>query len=178
MTTEETLTTINIFLTSITLGVGYLTYRFSKKKDFEDKLFQIKIDAFKEINDACFSAYQKLDVNSTPFVEMYDFKSEKEWRKYHKKKITPLFKIGIDIEKLVFKHTLFLPPKIVDKIDNYGQYCLSYITQYGHFDSGLNCESYDRLWEMYTELLGLLREDLKVLELEKGLVSRIKRMIG
>jgi hypothetical protein len=31
---------------------------------------------------------------------------------------------------------------------------------------------------MYTELLGLLREDLKVLELDKGLVSRIKRIIG
>jgi hypothetical protein len=73
MTTEETLTTINIFLTSITLVVGYLTYRFSKKKDFEDQLFQIKIEAYKEINEACFKAFQKLDVNSTPFVEMYDF---------------------------------------------------------------------------------------------------------
>lgn len=178
MTTEETLTTINIFLTSITLVVGYLTYRFSKKKDFEDQLFQIKIEAYKEINEACFKAFQKLDVNSTPFVEMYDFKTENEWRKYYEKEVTPLFYIGFDIEKLVFKHTLFLPPGIVDKFDEYGQYCLSYITQFGHFDSKLNCESSDRLWEMYTELLGLLREDLKVLELDKGLVSRIKRIIG
>lgn len=160
------------------MGVGYLTYKFSKKKDFEDKLFQIKIEAYKEINEACFKAFQKLDVNSTPLVEIYDFKNEKEWKNYYEKKVTKLFNIGFNLEKLTFKYTIFLPPEIVDKFDEYGQYCISYITQYSHFDSRLNCESYDRLWEMYTELLGLLREDLKVLELDKGLVSRIKRIIG
>ena len=178
MKTEHILTSVNIFLTSITFGVGYLTYKFSKKKDFEDKLFQIKIEAYKEINESCFKAFQKLDVNSTPLVEIYDFKKEKEWKKYYKKNVTKLFSVGLNLEKLVFKHTIFLPPKIVDKLDNYSQYCISFITQYSHFNQKLNVESSDRLWEMYTELLGLLREDLKVLELDKGLVSRIKRIIG
>ena len=178
MTMEETLTTINIILTSMTLVVGYLTYRFSKKKDFEDKLFQIKIEAYKEINNACFKAFQKLDVNSTPFIELYDFKTKEKWEKYYEKNIIPYYNVGIGIEKLVFKHSLFLPQEIVGKVDEYGQFCLSYVTQYSHFNSGLNCESHDRLWELYTELLGLFKENLHVLELDQGLVSRIKRIIG
>jgi len=50
MNTIEIFTLCNTILTTVTLTIAYSNYHLSKKKDFQDKLFQIKLDAYKDLN--------------------------------------------------------------------------------------------------------------------------------
>lgn len=173
MTTEINLTIVNIILTSATLTVAWLVYRHSRKKDFQDNLFKIKIEAYKEINDLCYKAYRQLDPTNTPFTQIYDFKEKTEWLVYYTSEVTKMYRVGRQLEKSVYKHCIFLPQNITDKLHEYAGICTSYVTQFAHFDTGLNCETHDRIWELYVDLFSVMRDDLKVERIDRDLLDRI-----
>lgn len=164
---------INIVLTTATLTVAWLVYRHSRKKDFQDSLFKIKLDAYKEINDLCYTAYRQLDPNNSPFAEIYDFRNKSEWQTFYMTNVTKMYSVGRQLEKSVYKHCIFLPQDITDKLHEYAGICTFYVTQFAHFDTGLNCETHDRIWELYVDLFSAMRDDLKVERIDRDLLDRI-----
>ena len=173
MTVSEILTLVNIILTAFTLTVAYFTYRHSREKDFQDKLYQIKIEAFKDINEKCYSAYKKLNINSTPIVQIYDFTEKTDWEIYYKKEVVQMQQIGFDLQNDVYKYTVFIPADIGDKLYFFSDLCMSFVEECIHFDPELLIEKQKILWDSYADLVKTMRKDLMVDVIDYGLFNRI-----
>lgn len=81
MSNKQYFTILTIALTSIHGAISFSIFRYNRKKDFQDKLFLLKLDAYKELNEICYETLKRLDINSTPFVQLYDFTYKAEWVK-------------------------------------------------------------------------------------------------
>jgi hypothetical protein len=173
MTTEQIFTTITVGLTSVNVLLTYFNLRHSRKKEFQDKLFQFKIGAYKTLNDAYYSAVKRLDVNSTPYVEIYNYTDEKEWVKYCEANMGTEIIEGFKLQDLVYGQAMYLPRDVVDKFYDFTNDCISFVTHAYHFDTGLIISNHDRLWDKYIELLNLIRKDLNIELIDTGLKHRI-----
>lgn len=176
MTTVEILTLTNIILTAITLTVTYFNYRHSREKDFQDNLHKIKSESYKTIIDQCLDGWQQLDINSTPFEKIYDCKDKTEWDVYYEKNVSTLIHIGFDIQKTIFKETVFLPSKVMDTVFEFSNKCIRYVVIAGNFDTSLLIEKQDELHELFFEVINSLRSDLGIEMIDKSLKKRIKEM--
>lgn len=160
-------------LTSVNVLLTYFNLRHSRKKEFQDKLFQFKIDAYKTLNDACYAAVKRLDVNSTPYFEIYNFTDKDKWAKHCEANIGAEIIEGFKLQDLVYGQAIYLPTDVVDKFYEFTNDCISFVTQSYHFDTGLIILNQDRLWNKYIELLNLIRKDLNIELIDTGLKHRI-----
>lgn len=173
MTTEQVLTSITVVLTLVNVIMTYFNLRYIRRKDFQDKLFLLKLDAYIELNEACYETTKRLEINTTPFVEIYDIENEEEWSKYCEKNMGEQFSKSFELQKLTYKHSLILPSDIVEKYHEFTNKSISYVTMVYHFDAGLIIENQDLLWNLYIDLLNSFRKDLEIETIDGGLRQRI-----
>lgn len=176
MTTTEILTTVNIGLTVITIAVSYANYTHIRQKNFQENLYKIKLEAYKKLIDQCLDTWRQLDINASPFVEIYDFDTKDEWEKYYEKEVGKLVHLGFDIQKTIFKETTFLPSKVMDTVFEFSNKCIRYVVIAAHFDTGLIIERQDELHELFFEVVNVFRKDLGIEIIDESLKSRIGEM--
>lgn len=173
MTTEQTFTFATIVLTAVNVVMTFFNLRHGKKKEFQDKLFQLKLDAYKELNNSCYETTQRLDINSSPFVEIYDTKDEDQWVKHCKANMREQISKSFDLNKLIYKYSLILPSEIINKYHEFTNESISFVTMSYHFNTGLIIENQDRLWGLYIDILNSFRKDLEIDMIDSGLRKRI-----
>ncbi|TFF37889.1 hypothetical protein [Mucilaginibacter psychrotolerans] len=173
MSTIEIFTLCNTILTTVTLTVTYFNYHHLRKKDFQDKLFQIKLDAYRDLNAKCYDAYLTLNINSEPFNEIYNIETKEEWDKYFEKEFMGLYKVGFGLQESIYGYAYLLPTAVIEKYYDFSNFCLGFVTMSAHFDTGLIVDNTDRMWGYYAELLNLIRHDLKIEVIDKGLLKRV-----
>lgn len=171
MKTEHYLTLFGIFLTLINIILTYFNLRFSRRKEFQDKLFQLKFEAYNELNNACYESVNRLDINSTPFVQIYDFKQKDEWVEYCENNMGNEYKQSHDIQRLMYKYSLILPSDIIEKYYEFTNACISFVTSCYHFDSELISNNQNQLANLYVDLINKFRTDLNI-DLIDGSLSR------
>lgn len=128
MSTIEIITLSNTVLTTITLTLTYFNYHHSRKKDFQDKLFQIKLDAYKELNAKCYDAYLTLNINSEPFNEIYKIDTKDEWDRYFDKEFMGLYKVGFQLQETIYGYAYLLPNDVITKYYDFSNFCLGFVT--------------------------------------------------
>ena len=173
MATEQFFTLVALLLTAANASLTYFNFRHNRKKDFQDKLYQLKLEAYKELNDACYLITRSLDINSSPFVEIYEFEDKKEWIKYCEQNMGNEISKGFDIQKLTYKYSLILPSNIIDKYYDFTNQCIAFVTMSYHFDTSLIIHNQENLWDLYIELLNEFRKDLKIESIDSSLKKRI-----
>jgi len=173
MTTEQIFTTITIGLTAANVLLLYSNLRNSQRKDFQDKLFQFKIDAYKTLNDACYATVKRLDINSSPYVEIYNYADKEQWVTYCEAYMGSEIIDGFKLQDLVYGQAMYLPVEVVDEFYTFTNDCISFVTQVYHFDAGLIIDNQDLLWDKYINILNLIREDLNIKLIDTGLKRRI-----
>ncbi len=176
MTTPEILTTVNIFLTVITIAVSYANYTHIRQKDFQDNLYKIKVEAYKKLIDQCLDTWRQLDINSTPFVQIYDFKTKEEWQAYYEQEVGKLVHLGFDIQKSIFRETTFLPSKVMDTVFAFSEKSIRYVVNAVHFDTGVIVAGQDELHELFFDVVNAFRTDLGIEVINDSLKSRIGEM--
>lgn len=163
----------NIIILAINVGIIYWTLIHNKKKDFEDQLFKEKFDTYKDLIESAYDALKKLDINSSPFVEIYDIKTKKEWEEYFPKMAAKMFKIGFGLEDKIRKKSIYLPANIAEKFIEYSRLCVWYVTNCYHYDTGLIIDVQDKLWDLFFDLTNEIRADLKIDLIDESLKKRI-----
>jgi hypothetical protein len=137
----------------------------------------MKVDAYKSLNDACYASIMRLDINSTPYVEIYNYADENEWLKYCEANMGAEIIEGFRLRDLVYRQVIYLPTEIVDKFYDFSNDCLSFVTQAYHFDASIIIANQDRLWEKYIDLMNSIRKDMNIEIIDTGLRRRISSRI-
>jgi len=84
-----------------------------------------------------FSAHSLLEINSSPFVEIYIFKGKEEWSKYCVQNTGESFSIGSTLQQEVYQYAFYLPVDVVDKFYGFSSLCISFVPISYHFDQAL-----------------------------------------
>ena len=177
MKAQTIFTLSTILLTSINVALTYFNIRHSRNKEFQDKLFQLKFDAYNEMNQVCYAAIKRLDINSSPFCEIYNFKEKKEWEKYFTERINEQLHFGFEMRDLIFKYTLIIPASIISKYEIFTNHCINYIVVCTHFDTEKIMDKEEKISNLYYDLLNEFRTDLKIDIIDGGLRQRITSKI-
>ena len=125
---------------------------------------------------AFYETWRQLDINSTPFVQIYDFNNKEDWQKYYEKEVGKLVHLGFDIRKTIFKETTFLPSKVMDTVFEFSNKCISYVVVASHFDTGLIIERQDELHKLFFDVVDAFRNDLGIEVINESLKIRIGEM--
>jgi hypothetical protein len=177
MTNLEILTLCNSILTTAALSLAFFNYKHSRKKDFQDKLYQLKLDAYKELNAKCYEAYKQLNSNSWPFSEIYNIEIETEWDTFFVKEVSKLYHVGFELQELIYNHSHILPNEVIEAYNEFSNFCLGFVTKSAHYDTHLIVDSTGRLWGIYTELIDIIRNDLHIEKVNKDLFKRMNNPI-
>ncbi|MEZ4720403.1 MAG: hypothetical protein R2813_00835 [Flavobacteriales bacterium] len=172
---------INILILALNAFVIYRALIHDKRKDFESKLFELKLEAYRSIHVACSEIQLQLDINSDPFVKIYDYdKSQKgEWEDYCRENILPMVNVGQGCFDSVFKeHGVYIPNSVMDCLQEFCVLATRYIVESVHFDTRILLDKEDRLNEALFNLRQTMRTDLGIDKLDRSLEDRINAKIA
>jgi hypothetical protein len=173
------ITLVNALLTIINLVISNNTYKLSKKKDFQENLYYLKLEAYNEITRYCYKCMEELSIQNNPINKIYDITDMDEWQDYCKTELDPLYKTVAEIENLSFKHYLILPSDFLEQINAFRFSCFQYLCNVQNLKDSTGTFSFgSELWNEYHILVNKFRKDLSIQELDKTLAKRIKGNIN
>lgn len=173
MSVQLILNIIAVVFILVNILFTYMNFLYNRKKDYQDKLFQYKADAYKLLIDASYAAVKRLDINSIPYAQIYDFTDKDKWLIYCEQNMGTEIIEGFNLRDLVYEQVLFLPTTIIAKFYNFSNDCISFVKSAYNFETEIIVENQDKLWNSYIELLSAVRKDLKIDTLDIGLKRRI-----
>ncbi len=177
MTPEQTFTMTALVLTLVNVLLTYSNFRHNRKKDFQDRLFSLKIEAYNVLNEACYFRLKDLDINSTPFVQIYDYKDDKTWQKYCEKSMGPEIVAGFKLRNLIYAQAIYLPSDVLNRFLEFADDCISFVSQAYNFDTEHIINRQDALERAYVTLVNEIRMDLKIEVIDSGLQRRLSSKI-
>lgn len=116
-------------------------------------------------------------MNSSPFNEVYEINTKEEWDKYFVKEIGKLYHVGFTLQETIYNYAYLLPNDVIGKYYDFSNYCLSFVTNSAQYDTVLMCDTTDRLWQHYTDLVNLVRHDLKIELIDESLLHRLTNRV-
>lgn len=167
---------INIAIIVFNGIVIYLTFYREKNKEFEKHLFDKKLIAYEEINKECSKIYEKIDLESSPFTEIYDIKTKEEWHKHFEKNIGKMVGIGLlYLEKVQAEYGLIISNDVLGKLNDFITIVTRFIVESHHYDTEILIDKQERAYTLLDELRQEMRKDLNLKEIDKSLRDRLKR---
>lgn len=169
---------LNILILSFNGLVIYWTFYRAKNKDFEKQLFDKKLKAYEEINLECSKMLSQIDINSSPFVEIYDIKSKKDWQKHFDKNISKMCGIGISyFSDVQANYGLIISSEVLSSLDEFITISTRFIVEAHHYDTGILIDKQNRAYYLLDELRQEMRKDLRISEIDKSLRNRLKEKL-
>lgn len=149
---------IGIIMTGI---FSFLASKFYRR----DFFFKEKHAAFKRIKADIVALKRNLSIDSTPFVQIYQFLEEgktiQEWEKYHSENINPLYNEVFDFQNHLSELKQYLPKNIYDLAYEYSKECLRYVTTYANYNTKTIFSMEDKMIQAYNNLSDAIDKDSK-----------------
>jgi hypothetical protein len=170
LTTNPNIFMLDFFLKNQLVAVigiimsGIFSFLASKlyKRDF---FLKEKHTAFKKIKASIVHLKRELDINSTPFVQIYDFfdegKTIQEWQVYFNENISPLYKEAYDFQSQLAELKQYIPKNIHDLAYNYSEQCIRYISTTANYNTITIFEMEDIMIDAYNKISDAIDKDTK-----------------
>lgn len=146
-----------IGLLSFIVG-GLLVYWRDNRKSLQEKIFEYKFEAYREIIEAIGIYYQEV------FGFLDDFQNfegnQEEWEKVFLKECHLYYSKANKLELLFYKYLSTLPQNQLERFRELTLLAQGHITNHVHFKSSYPHDSYDRIWDMYIDFSEEARKDL------------------
>ena len=161
--------------TLILTGWNYLTtYNLSRKKDFQEKLYNLKLEAYRAIIESCSLCYKKIEHFIFIIDDFEDTDELNEWVFAHEKKISGIYKCANELEDVIYKELIVIPGRsrdaafhIADRVNHFGT------NVFGHHYNEAHIVA-DDIFLLYHDLIELFSDDLGVPEIDSQLQLRIR----
>ncbi|MCE7040083.1 hypothetical protein [Dyadobacter sp. CY312] len=169
MTIKELISLLIPLLSFIVVGV--LVYWRENRKQFQEKIFEYKFQAYREIGEEvgmyCQDVFNFLD--SFQFYEG----SKEEWLEESKDEFKEYYAKAFALERLYYKNLILLPDDQLNRLRELTGRCVRHITVHHHLGTDLPHTSYDMLLDMLYEFLEEGRKDLSVNLINSSLNRRL-----
>jgi len=177
MATEETYYSIEIIkvvipVLTFLLG-GILVYWRENKKSFQEKIFDYKYIAYKEILQEIGTFYEEV----YSLLDIYQFfeETQEEWRINFSGEFKKYLEKARKIDKLYYKNLSILPENLLTKLREFNFLAYGHLTHHATLNSDLPHRSYERLWELLLEFAEESRKNLSTDILNVTLSRRLSQ---
>jgi hypothetical protein len=155
---------------TLILGVGFVYWR-ENKKLFQEKIFEFKLNAYKEILEETGLFYDEIFA----FLELLqDYeKSEDEWNIDAQEHFKNYYKKAFGLKRLYYKNIALLPEEPLAELNQLISRCISHVTMHSHIKTDLPHDSYENLYEKIMDFAELARKDLSINLLNSSLNNRL-----
>jgi hypothetical protein len=156
---------------ALTFWINRSNYKHLRHKDFQELLYNSKIDIYKNLISLCQQAYISLDIGVKPLNKINTI-SKEDWNTYYLK-IIKLSATPYEIKVIINKEILLLPSTITNLTLDYTIYCETYITMAYHRDDQDLTDRHEILFQKLNRLIEAYRTDLGVDFIDKRLATRL-----
>ena len=164
--------TIVISVCTFLLG-GALVYWRENRKSFQEKIFEYKYNAYKEIVEQIGIYYE--DIYGL-LEEYQDFEgTEEEWSKKMPELFREYYPKAKELDRLYFKHLVILPEEQLNRLRKLTQLSIGHITNHYHYHTIYPHDSYSRLWTQLIDFALEARKDLSTDLLNNTLSKRLSQ---
>lgn len=152
---------------------GVLVYWRENKKSFQEKVFEYKYLAYKDILEQIGVYYQEVYAFLDEF-QHFDGTVE-EWTKIFQEECPEYYSKARQLDRLYFKYLSLLPENQLNKLRALTRLANAHVTSHFHFKTSLPHDSYDKLWEMFIDFAETARKDLSTNILNATLNKRLSQ---
>lgn len=158
METKDIITSV-IAICSFFVG-GIIVYLRENRKLFQEKIFEYKINAYKEILEEL-GMYYEDTFSFLDYFQDYE-KTEDEWLIESQPHFKEYFKKAFALKRLYYKNMVLLPELQLQQLHKILSRCVSHITSHHHIKTSMPHDSYDNLYELIIDFAEQARKDISI----------------
>jgi hypothetical protein len=161
-----------VTLSFFALIIAIQTYRQDKRKANQDLLFEEKMKAYQEI------IFQARTITTSLFdlVDEVQFSelTKEEWEAKFQTISGQYYAMTFDYRNLLFRYITIIPNNVFSSLHDFSSRLTMFVTSSAHCNTEITVNSYDRIEHHSNQIIDIIRKDLHVDKLDRGLSSRIK----
>ena len=120
------------------------------------------MDAYQEILNRCYETTKRLDLNSSPYAMIYDYKDKSSWEAHWMTVNGVEYEASFKLQDLLHNHAHLLPRSVIDPFQLFVDRSIRFVTVTTHFDTEILIDYMDKLWGEYNDLSESIRMDLHI----------------
>ena len=151
--------------------VGILVYWRENRKSFQEKIFEYKYAAYKEIVEQIGIYHQEVFALLETFQDFEG--TEEEWQKIMLEECPEYYDKARMLDRLYFKHLVILPEKQLERLRELNFLAAGHVTNHFHFKTPAPHLSYDRIWDGLIDFALEARKDISTDILNSTLSKRL-----
>lgn len=172
MTNSDFIAIFSLIFSILALVFSVFIYFKDQKRNNQDQLFQEKINAYKEL----------LNIAKTTFTKFFDivdyvqyFEGDKnQWEKKYQKFSGNYYGMAFEFEYCLSKNSFLLQDEIYSKLKELEFSLIHFITSSSNQSKEITFEAYEGIGNRIEEIESLIKTELNINSLNKGLNKRIK----
>jgi len=151
---------------------SFFIYVKDQKKNNQDQLFQEKLNSYKELMSIAKSTHSKFS-DIIDYVQFFDG-NEKQWEKKFLKYSGEYYGMAYEFKYCLSKSSFIFQEHILSKLKELEFSLIFFVTSSFHQDNEITFNAYDNIAYQIEEIEKLIKSDLNISNLSKGLEKRIK----
>lgn len=172
MNISDTVATFSLLFSLIAIAFSIFTSIKDQKRNNQNQLFQEKLNAYKEL----------LGMAKTTFSKYFDIvdkvqffgRDEKQWDKKFDKFSGIYYGMSYEFKYCIAKNSFIIPDDILNKFEELEFSLVHFVTSSYHQDSEITFTAYDNIGQQIEEIEEMIKLDLNINNLTRGLEKRIK----
>lgn len=138
--------------------LGLIVYWRENRKAFQERIFEYKYLAYKEIIENIGMFHQK----TFEFLDSFQHfeGTQQEWQNIFLEESSEYYSQARELDRFYFRYLTILPEHQLNLLRDIIQHCSAHVTAHIHFDSSIPHESHDQLWKKLMDFAEESRKDL------------------
>ncbi len=149
----------------------FVVYWRENKKQFQEKIFELKINAYKEIIELYGTLYEDFFNFLDTFQEFTG--TQNEWEVIERPLFVEYFKKGQTLRLLIYRYGALLPESIIEKMNDLTSTFMTQSTTFNTLKSSYPHDYYGYLETKLYEFIADCRQDLQTDALNTSIFKRI-----
>lgn len=172
MTTSDIIAIFSLIFSILAIVFSIFIYLKDQKRNNQDQLFQEKLNSYKELMNTAKSTYSKF-FDIVDYVQFFTGE-KKQWEKKFQKYSGVYYGLAFEFKYCLSRNSFILQEQILSKLEELEFALIHFVTSSYHQDNEITFSAYESIGQQIEEIEELIRSDLNIKNLNKGLQKRIK----
>ncbi|MFN1218161.1 hypothetical protein ACKW6Q_14415 [Chryseobacterium kwangjuense] len=172
MNTTDTIAFFALLVAILALIFSFIVYLKDRRRNNQDQLFQEKLSSYKELLSLAKSTYSKF-FDIIDYIQSFSG-DENQWEKKYLRISGPYYGLAYEFNYALSKNSFIIPDDILNELTELELALTHFVTAGHHQSSEIAISSYEKLEKRIEKIENLIRKDLNIENLSRGLNNRLR----
>lgn len=172
MNISNLIAVFSLFISLLAIIFSIFTYLKDRKRNNQDQLFQEKLNTYKELLSIAKTTHSKF-FDIVDYVQFFSG-DKNQWEKKFNKYSGTYYGLAFEFKYSLSKNSFMLKKQVLSKFEGLEFSLIHFVTSSYHQDSEITFDAYENIATQIEEIEKIIKDELNVDALTKGLEKRIK----